>query len=181
MKQETTYTYLIADSHYHHDRCCIYSGRPENFTELINENIRKIIFPKDVLIFLGDVIFGNFGQLKTIISSLPGKKILTLGNHDVKRSTSWFYKAGFDFVCDQIVIKNYVLSHFPVKIQEGQINIHGHFHNIPRRNWETYLTERLTDNHYLLSTEMVKYKPILLNNDTLRKEVNLIKSKNFVF
>lgn len=176
MNKDAVRRYLIADAHYHHKNMQQFTGRPEDFTERINKNIRHIVRPQDEIIFLGDVIFGNQKQLKDILDTLPGRKILTRGNHD-RHSHTWFYNAGFDFVCDQITIGQYVLSHFPVDIPDNKINIHGHFHNVPAKKWEPYLVERLTDNHYLLSLEIVNYQPILLNTAMERKEI--IKSLDF--
>lgn len=176
MNKDAVRRYLLPDSHYGHKNMEDFCGRPSGFEYKINNNIKHIVRPQDVIIFLGDVIFGNQEFLKSMISDLPGRKILTKGNHD-KHSDTWFYNAGFDFVCDRIVIGKYVLSHLPVNIEEGQINVHGHFHNVPARRWEPYLVERLTDKHYLCSLEMVNYQPILLDTAIERKEI--VKSLDF--
>ena len=162
MNKDAIRRYLIADAHYGHKNMMQFTGRPEGFEYKINHNIKHLVRPQDEIIYLGDVCFGNQDFLKSMIGDLPGRKILTKGNHD-KRGDTWFYNAGFDFVCDRITIGKYVLSHHPVIIEEGQINIHGHFHNVPARRWEPYLVERLTDNHYLCSIELANYMPILLN------------------
>jgi len=163
MNKDAIRRYLVADAHYGHKRIQEFTGRPKGFEYKLNANIKHIVRPQDEIIFLGDVIFTNKDFLISMISDLPGRKILTKGNHD-KHSDTWFYNAGFDFVCDRIVIGKYVLSHFPVAIEEGQINIHGHFHNVPTRRWEPYLYDRLTDNHYLCSLEIADYQPILLHS-----------------
>ena len=176
MNKDAIRRYLLADSHFHHKNVEQFCGRPSDFEERISKNIKHIVRPQDEIIFLGDVIFGNREQLKKILNDLPGRKILTKGNHD-RHSDTWYYNAGFDFVCDRIVIKNVVLSHFPVNIEEGQINIHGHFHNVPSSRWEPYLVERLTDNHYLCSLEIADYQPILLYSAIGSK--GIVKSLDF--
>ena len=176
MNKDAVRRYIVADAHYGHKNMEQFCGRPKGFEYKINANIKHIVRPQDVIIFLGDVIFSNKDFLISMISDLPGRKILTKGNHD-KHSDTWFYKAGFDFVCDEITINNIVLSHFPVDIREGQINIHGHFHNVPSHRWEPYLVDRLTENHYLSSLEMVNYRPILL--DTAVQKGDVIKSLDF--
>ncbi len=163
MNKDAIRRYILADVHYGHKNMEQFCGRPPGFEYKTNANIKHIVRPQDEIIFLGDVIFRNKDFLISMISDLPGRKILTKGNHD-KHSDTWFYNAGFDFVCDRIVISKYVLSHFPVNIEEGQINIHGHFHNVPAKKWEPYLVERLTDNHYLCSLEIADYQPILLRD-----------------
>ena len=176
MNKDAVRRYILADAHYGHRNMESFCGRPRGFEYKTNTNIKHIVRPMDDLIYLGDVIFSNQAFLKSMIEDLPGRKILTKGNHD-KHSDTWFYNAGFDFVCDRIVIGKYVLSHVPVNIEEGQINIHGHFHNVPAKNWESYLVERLTDNHYLCSLEIVDYKPILLNTAVERGDV--VKTLDF--
>jgi len=176
MNKDAIRRYLIADYHAGHRNMEQFCGRPPGFEYKTNANIKHIVRPQDEIIFLGDVIFRNKEFLISMIKDLPGRKILTKGNHD-KHSDTWFYNAGFDFVCDRIVIGKYVLSHFPVNIEEGQINIHGHFHNVPASRWEPYLVERLTDNHYLCSLEIADYQPILLHSAIGSKGV--IKSLDF--
>lgn len=176
MNKDAIRRYIIADAHFFHKNMGQFCGRPDDFTERIIKNIKHIVRLCDEIIFLGDVIFGNQEQLRDIIVPLPGRKILTKGNHD-RHSDTWFYNAGFDFVCDRIIIGKTVLSHFPVNIEEGQINIHGHFHNVPAKRWEPYLAERLTDSHYLCSLEIADYKPILLHS-AIGSE-GIIKSLDF--
>lgn len=176
MNKDAVRRYILADAHYGHKNMEQFCGRPSGFEYKTNANIKHIVRPQDEIIFLGDVVFGNQEFLKSMISDLPGRKILTKGNHD-RHSHTWFYKAGFDFVCDEITIGKYVLSHFPVDIREGQINIHGHFHNVPARKWEPYLVKRLTDNHYLCSLEIADYQPILL--DTALEQKKIVKSLDF--
>lgn len=176
MNKDAVRRYLVADAHYGHSNMQQFCGRPSGFEYKLNAHIRHMVRPQDEIIFLGDVIFRNKEFLISMIGDLPGRKILTKGNHD-RHSDTWFYNAGFDFVCDQIVIGNIVLSHFPVAIQEGQINIHGHFHNVPASRWEPYLVHRLTDSHYLCSLEIADYKPILLYSALESKGV--MKSVDF--
>ena len=176
MNKNAIRTYILADSHYGHKNMEQFCGRPSGFEYKLNANIKHTVRSQDVIIFLGDVCFGNKDFLISMISDLPGHKILTKGNHD-RRSNTWFYSAGFDFVCDEITIGNIVLSHFPVDIREGQVNIHGHFHNVPSSRWEPSLVERLTDSHYLCSLEIADYQPILLNTAIERGDV--VKSLDF--
>lgn len=176
MNKDAIRRYLVADAHYGHKNMEQFCGRPRGFEYKLNTNIKHTVRAQDEIIFLGDVVFRNKDFLISMIQDLPGRKILTKGNHD-KHSDTWFYNAGFDFVCDRIVIGKYVLSHFPVNIEEGQINIHGHFHNVLASRWEPYLAERLTDSHYLCSLEIADYKPILLH--TAIGSEGIIKSLDF--
>lgn len=170
--------WLIADTHYLHDKVCKFSKRPDDFADQIRKNWQHLVQPQDTIIHLGDVIFGNKQQLTDILKDLPGQKILVRGNHDKSHSDTWFLDAGFSFVCQIIVINNIILSHRPafLPLQEKHINIHGHFHNMPKKKWESALIDRLTENHYLLSIELVNYTPILLN-EAISKQL-VVQSKN---
>jgi calcineurin-like phosphoesterase family protein len=170
--QQRIKTYLISDTHFNHARIISDFGfRPADFADQFIKNCQKIIRPKDRLIHLGDVIWGNKKQLTTILKQIPGIKTLVRGNHDRVHSNTFFYEAGFATVCDRIELKEYVFSHWPVLINNDKINIHGHFHNIPRRNWEESLVERLTENHYLLSAELTNYCPVELETAISQKKV----------
>lgn len=168
--KEAVRRYILPDAHYGHNRVCEFCDRPISFENKINNNIKTIVRPQDEIIFLGDVCFGNLDFLQHMISDLPGRKILTKGNHD-KRSNTWYYKAGFDFVCDSVTIGQYVLSHMPIPINKNQINIHGHFHNCSPVKWEQYLIDQLTENHYLSALEFIDYRPILLTTAMEKKQI----------
>ena len=56
----------------------------KEFEEII-KNVNDIVTKDDVLINLGDLVDGEFkdkDELKSILKTLPGKKILTIGNND---------------------------------------------------------------------------------------------------
>lgn len=154
---------LIADTHFHHDKMCEWSSRPNNFTELLINNLRRFMMPEDTLIHLGDVIFGKLSELKPIMESIPGTKILVRGNHD-KETNNWYMRRGFSFVADYIIRNKTIFSHIPVDIQNltnlGVVrNIHGHLHDDGHRPVEGWWREG--DTHYCFVSEF-GYKPIEL-------------------
>lgn len=113
--------------------------RRKDFDKIIKA-INETMTAEDLLIYLGDLVDGEFGEpieLKTILKTLPGKKILVLGNNDVFPTT--FYKScGFEYVVQSFVWHNVLFTHMPVR-NDNQINIHGHIHGyhtywIPYRN-----------------------------------------------
>jgi len=67
------------------------------------------------------------------------------------------------------IIENYkriLLSHYPVEYDSKyfDINIHGHFHNNPRENWEPDLEKLVTkDHHKLFILENEGYQAVELN------------------
>jgi calcineurin-like phosphoesterase family protein len=131
--------WIIADTHFYHENIKRYQGRPDDFNEQIIRNWNKLVAYDDVVIHLGDVIFGldKEKRLPSLMASLPGKKILCRGNHDPKQA-EWYMEHGFDFACDYFVYKDIAFSHAPLTplppqtlVSDGRSvrwNIHGHLH-----------------------------------------------------
>jgi len=179
--------WIISDTHFWYDSphgaVLIDCGRPKDFHEKTMRHWKRMIGDNDLVYHLGDVFFGKRGQMKDIITSLPGYKVLIKGNHD-RNHTEWYMENGFTAVVDQLTLvakmrvgrnnmarTRIILSHKPVAIPEYDekdnrrtINIHGHFHNNPIEQCEPSLTDLLTDDHYLFSLEHTGYKPVLLQN-----------------
>ena len=127
---------------------------PVNTTEIIKwckDNIK----PNDVFIYLGDLAYRYTNQhdsdeIKEIYKSLPGIKVLILGNHDIMQGEEFYKDCGFDYIFNEFLYKNILFSHRPVDmILRGYVtglNIHGHIHNLsndydflnPDRNINVY-------------------------------------------
>lgn len=162
-----SYTWLITDTHWNGD----FKGhRPETQGRDIISNCRKVIAKQDILIHMGDVIdkreselIGYLGWLRPIKT-----KILIRGNHDLK-SDNWYMNKGFDFVCDQMVIGDVLLSHIPQEVFPTSIrlNIHGHFHDNEWERIEKYEPHIAAfydkSRHRLLAMEYTKYNPVRLD------------------
>lgn len=89
------------------------------------------IGPNDVFIHLGDLsdpAATDVDQMKNIIQNIPGFKILCRGNHDIE-SDDYYKDLGFNIVCDAVTYYNIVFSHKPCKVDQDQLNIHGHLHS----------------------------------------------------
>jgi len=137
--------WVISDTHWKHKNIIKYENRPLDHNEQIVANWCKLVAPDDLVIHLGDVIFGENkqGDLKEILAKLPGKKILCRGNHDGYPTSKWgdwewYLDCGFDAVTDYFVYQDLAFSHAPLTPlpttarygygQEVRLNIHGHFH-----------------------------------------------------
>jgi calcineurin-like phosphoesterase family protein len=138
-------TWVISDTHWRHVNIVKYTGRHVDYEKILRQNWIKAVDQNDLVIHLGDVIFGQDKELHLggIMEGLPGKKVLCRGNHDLKPAD--FYMArGFDIVTDYFVYENIAFSHAPLtplpyqtvkeKNQAGgfilkpvDVNIHGHF------------------------------------------------------
>lgn len=154
--------YLITDTHFGHENIKKYCNRPDNFENILEENLKKTLTNDDLLIHLGDVAFKR--ELINKFCKLPGKKILIKGNHD-KCTDSFYMSAGFTLVAEEITlnIEGYRLlfTHRPKFGHEADINIHGHFHSL--------YTPDETRLYLPLSLEHMGYEPIALDDSFMAK------------
>lgn len=127
---------------------------PVNTTEIVKW-CKNNIKPNDVFIYLGDLAYRYANQhdsdeIKEIYKSLPGIKVLILGNHDIMQGEEFYKNCGFDYIFNEFLYKNILFTHRPVDmILRGYItglNIHGHIHTLsndydfihPDRNVNVY-------------------------------------------
>ena len=112
--------YFTADWHSFHDNILHYCNRPFKNTDGMHKKIvtefNKKVNKNDITYFLGDMGFYGFENLKELINSLNGIKILVLGNHDKWGVTS-YYNCGFSaVVCDATIKvgkRQVYLNHIP--------------------------------------------------------------------
>lgn len=144
IKENGGKVYFWSDQHINHHNIIKFSDRPFHSTIEMNEYMYSeyfnVVTENDVVVFGGDVAFGDVNETKERLKQLPGKKILVLGNHDFDKNKCIFreYHA-FDVTvmafCFQEVIENKVcniiVTHYPMDLSylpENTINIHGHIH-----------------------------------------------------
>jgi calcineurin-like phosphoesterase family protein len=153
--------WVTTDWHLYHDKIIDWCDRPSDHMDLIFANYRASVADKDTVINLGDLIFKYHEMLPEILRSLPGKKVLVLGNHD-RKTRGWYTRAGFDFVCDALTIGSTLFTHKPVEVLPTGItlNIHGHWHHTDKIHNEALWWSPHT--HHKLSIEEARYKPVNL-------------------
>ncbi len=125
--------WLLPDPHFGH-RTLVNKGiRSEGYEDVILNFIHKNVKDNDVIICLGDYVFGkaNFWSEQFSCSS-PCTKWITLGNHD-HDTINWYLKHGFSAAASEIKLTIYskvvLLSHIPVvNRNDFDINIHAHIH-----------------------------------------------------
>lgn len=153
-------TWVISDTHFFHNSICCkeLEARPPDFNEQIIKNLRHLVARQDILVHLGDVIFYKYPSLKGILDSIPGKKVLTMGNHD-KKTPSWYERNGFDFACDTFTHGDVLFSHHPIRDIPNWIstNVHGHLHANGRRPTGDWYHPGSTHRLFVLEHH---YKPI---------------------
>ena len=78
--------YFTSDLHFWHKNAIIYTHRPFEIVEEMNEKLiecwNKTIQKNDEVYILGDVTMVRPGRATEIITRLKGRKYLLMGNHD---------------------------------------------------------------------------------------------------
>lgn len=155
-----------------------YTGRDEDFQNIIIENWKKIVKPEDMVIHLGDLsagVKGRWDEIINIFDELPGSRILIRGNHDHRSEDFYLSELGFEAVYDYLILEDMLFTHYPLEItkysKEHEIKnvkmltklvetngitkiIHGH----------THARETGLPNHYNCSVECINLSPILLED-----------------
>ena len=161
--------YYISDLHFNSTNK--YENRTLEHDKLIKENWNKVVTNADTIYLLGDI--GRVGNNKdieyicSIISTLKGKKILVVGNHDTALLKDVRFKQLFTEICDyKEIIDNFngmnhklVLSHVPQMFWNGQhkgwIHLYGHLHMSDEETlYQKFLKET---NDYFMDREMKGY------------------------
>lgn len=125
----------------------------------IVETARSYLTKRDLLICVGDMAFTVEGMEK--IQSLPGRKILVRGNHDVLPE-QW-YRDTFEAVHGAWSYKGFWITHIPIHPMElyRRPNIHGHCHAGGPAELQT---GEKYDKYFNAILEFNDYKPVLFNN-----------------
>jgi calcineurin-like phosphoesterase family protein len=126
-----------------------------NTSEIVNW-CKNNVKDNDVFMYLGDLCYRyankeDTEKAKEIYKSLPGIKVLILGNHDIHQGEEFYDDCGFDYVMHEFNYKDQIIfTHRPIDlIPRGLVNglnIHGHIHELnndydfihPDRNINVY-------------------------------------------
>lgn len=165
---------FISDLHFGHENIIKFERTRfktiEAHDSFLRELIASSVNSEDTLYILGDI-----GELteQTIAfwRSLPCKKILIKGNHD--KNTSLLSEI-FEEVHNKPLFytKKVVLSHEPIPVTHGLLNVHGHLHGAKLK----------TKNHLNISIDVFNYQ--ILTSKRLSKIVGDTLpgySENFLF
>lgn len=110
--------------------------------EVLIKNWNSVVSPTDTIFHLGDFAFGGSELWKGVLSQLNGKKILILGNHDMKNVRTGYLQM-FDKVVQQMQIyiegRTIYLNHYPFLCYGGSYRndkdavwqLYGHVHSGP--------------------------------------------------
>jgi calcineurin-like phosphoesterase family protein len=175
--------FFLADTHFDHTNIVTYCGRPfkdsKEMDDTIIRNWNQIVKPEDTVYHLGDFALCRSERYPEYIDVLNGRIILIMGNHDRRRTVTFWAKRGivaykhpvlFDVSLNPIEEEYWTLSHEPVD-EPGIINIHGHTHgNIHRGE----VPEKGI--HICVSCEAIGYKPVSL--DWVSQEIKRREGEN---
>lgn len=103
--------------------------RCKNFDTII-KNVNEVMGKDDLFIYLGDLCDGEMehekDEMKAILSTIPGHKVLVLGNNDLF-PTQYYKGCGFQYVVQSFEWNDILFTHVPCK-NDNKMNIHGHIH-----------------------------------------------------
>lgn len=163
--------YCTSDTHFNHKNIIKYCNRPfrslQEMHYYIIRNWNSIVKPNDLVFHLGDFAMKYGEDIKTLVNSLKGIKVIILGNHDRPKKVDYWKDLGFtDVYTSQLRMGNILFSHKPQTIKTG-LNYHGHLHNEPPFS-DKHINYNL-ENHYYYpaqiepNPQMIEYYKKLLN------------------
>ena len=162
--------FFISDTHFNHKRILEFERYNFKTIEEHNDSILKLIestvSKNDTLYHLGDV--GYYSQdVGERLSKLPCHKIIIMGNHDNNPSSKLLLNC-FDEVYKYPIfyMKRVLLSHEPLPVTNGTLNIHGHIHN-GKLSFINYINCNIHNLQYkkLLTSKIIKKELMKLPKD----------------
>lgn len=163
--------WLISDTHFGHKNIVRYQQRPPNHEVIMLSEWIRAVREDEQILHLGDVFMGRRGNAHrwaAVLSRLPGRKYLILGNHD-SSPPELYEEAGFTII-EEFAWRGIAFTHRPASVEypvpsswRWDVNIHGHTHANPYRPEHdgTYLEEKRYIN---VSIEVMNFKPVRLGN-----------------
>ncbi len=132
--------YYISDLHLFHNKVLQLSNRPfsdiEEMHQTIIKNWNQTVTSKDVVYIIGDLGMYHSKEITQILRSLPGRKVLIKGNHDIENLKYRPLRECFVDIKNMDTIQDQgqkiVLCHYPFEewngYYRGHYHIHGHIH-----------------------------------------------------
>jgi len=154
--------WFISDHHFNHKNIIAFSERPFATLDVMENKLVELhnmmVKPKDIVIIVGDFMFGGTVEGKRILERLNGYKILILGNHDVHRRKFKNLKYDEVYVCKELIYDGvtFSMTHFPLMEETKGLNIHGHVH-VGKDIF-------VGDHHFNVNCEFINYTPIHIDN-----------------
>lgn len=136
--------FFWSDQHFFHHNIIKYASRPFDSISHMNQtmlnNYYQNVKEEDLVVFCGDVSFGDVVNTRDFLKGLPGKKVLVMGNHDFEKNDCKFRNYHlFDCVTMSFRMDldieeqkfELLVSHYPIDsslLPKNTFNVHGHIH-----------------------------------------------------
>lgn len=133
--------YFTSDFHFSHETIILFERK--EFDKLSDHDKTvldslSVLTNEDTIWFLGDMGWPN-DFISEKIRKMGCRKYMIKGNHDTDSNDYYVEKYGLTDCYDHPVwlSDRVVLSHYPIPVEDGIINIHGHLHGsvINRKNY----------------------------------------------
>lgn len=170
--------WFTSDLHLCHDHKSVYAARGfrnvDDMNETIIMNWSKVVDDDDDIYILGDLVSHDYTYGLQLISLLPGKKHIILGNHDTERRVRLYESSGlFESIkyADVIFTKSYAfyISHYATLCTVFQnsryfVSLCGHMHTTNKwLDWDKGLI-------YHVEVDAHNFFPVSL--DTILNEID---------
>jgi len=160
--------WLTSDHHFGHLNIIKYCDRPfHGVVDMTDHHLRQLnkIAPDDLVIFAGDMILGDYKTGVQNIRSVPGRKILVAGNHDLTRDgvcrlaeEPHLFEAVVPFLFWTGPLgRMTMVTHYPMvvsghNVNRSMVNFHGHLHQqtLAATPWVKYINVGWDVAHSLL-------------------------------
>lgn len=158
--------FIVADLHFGHENIIKYESRPFTDVEEMNAQLVELwnatVSKEDLVYVLGDFTLSRrMDVIKNLVSSLSGRKVLIMGNHDTRKPKD-YVECGFEVATRKplMVEPGVILMHEPFNdpnyIVSNYVYFYGHVHNNPSI-MDDY------SNCMCVSVERIGYRPIDLD------------------
>lgn len=170
--------FLTSDTHFNHEMLVEKGYRPQGYESKIVSSWDKRVGADDTLVHLGDFCVGKDAIAHEVLKTLPGRKILVMGNHD-RQSMHWYATHGWDFVVREFrwnyLGHRLLFTHIPEDARTFRrakmLNIHGHIHHGNRYGYDA------GPHHELVSLERDGYRVFELKEVVERFEKRMRKEQ----
>ena len=164
--------YYISDTHFGHENLVKYSrqlfGSAAEMEAVIVKKWRDRVTEEDMVYIIGDLFFRHKDP-ESVLSLLPGRKILIEGNHD----RTWIRKIDAEKYFEHIELmaeikdngRRVILCHYPMmtwfEYGKGTYHIYGHIHDkVDVPYWPLLLK---MENALNAGVEINQYCPVTLD------------------
>jgi calcineurin-like phosphoesterase family protein len=161
--------FYISDSHFGHANIIKFDNRPFDYLEQMHEilikNWNDKVSNEDTVYILGDFCWQTEQEWIELLKQLNGKKVLILGNHDIKNPTSKLKKMFLDIKPYKEITDNgkrVIMSHYPIPMYRGAYNpniymLYGHVHNTREEDFMQNLKKQLKETHQSAGDNLAQF------------------------